>query len=740
MMDQYLPPYRAAAVGFFAVLGLYVLTLAPSTALWDASEYITTAHILGIPHPPGNPLFVVVAKVWTLLLAPTGLSVAVRVNLLAAVTSAGAGALLFLVAHRVLAGFVADPMVRIAGAASSFLLAATAFTVWNQSTVNEKVYTVSVMIMAAATWLVLRWYDRREDPRSVKLLLLAGYLVVLGTANHLMSALAVPAMGVLLLVTDPRVLTRATFWARAIPIVFLGLSFNLFLPIRADLRPVINEGDPVCESMVDATLTVLSNGSSSACQPLSDVLRRVQYQKPPLSERMAPIGHQLLNYFQYFDWQWSRGMDPSELPGNARIPFTLLFTALGFAGLWVAFRSDRRLFGYLAVLAGTLTIGLVVYLNFKYGYSLAPEVTERTLHEVRERDYFFIASFMVWGFLAGLGLTGVWAVVARLGVGPDEPTPRSRYLATAPILLVALIPLVLNWGWASRSGDYAARDWAYNLLMSVEPYGILFTNGDNDTFPLWYVQEVEGIRKDVTVIVVQYLYTDWYPKQLQELTTPGRQRSFDPEGPAGSLYAGAGLPTRSISRALPDELDQVRGGVVGADFTVPIGPIAVAYPEGTSLDRAHLLALAMIRDSFDERPIYFSSKAGLMSRLGLAPWGIRQGVLHKLNPGDPAELAEAEGWVQSSQSMGAEWWDLDRSLTLAREVYQYRGLRDRAVWADRATLNIPWHFYAMHLMLADAYQRAGGSPNEVEALVNAGEAFGVVAQGGYRGAPLPDSD
>ena len=88
--DDYAPAYGPATLAGLAAWLLYVVTLAPSTAFWDTSEYIATAHIVGIPHPPGNPLFVVVAKVWTLLLAPLGLPVAVRVNLLAATTSAAA--------------------------------------------------------------------------------------------------------------------------------------------------------------------------------------------------------------------------------------------------------------------------------------------------------------------------------------------------------------------------------------------------------------------------------------------------------------------------------------------------------------------------------------------------------------------------------------------------------------------------------------------------------------------------
>ena len=96
-MKEYRPPYREGALLGLAVFGLYILTLAPTTAWWDASEYITTGHILGIPHPPGNPLFVSIARVWSLLLAPLGLSVAVRINLLAAATRSVATFFFFLV-------------------------------------------------------------------------------------------------------------------------------------------------------------------------------------------------------------------------------------------------------------------------------------------------------------------------------------------------------------------------------------------------------------------------------------------------------------------------------------------------------------------------------------------------------------------------------------------------------------------------------------------------------------------
>jgi hypothetical protein len=195
-MSEYRPPYREGALLGLAIFGLYILTLSPTTAWWDASEYITTGHLLGIPHPPGNPLFVSLARVWSLMLAPLGLPVAVRINLLAAATSSLASFFFFLVGHRVLSNVIEQRLMVTIGAACGALMGATAYTVWNQSTANEKVYTVSVAVIAAVSWLALRWYDQRGEPAGVKALLLAVYVMVLGTTNHLMSALPVPALGI----------------------------------------------------------------------------------------------------------------------------------------------------------------------------------------------------------------------------------------------------------------------------------------------------------------------------------------------------------------------------------------------------------------------------------------------------------------------------------------------------------------------------------------------------------------
>jgi hypothetical protein len=719
---QETPPYLQAVAAAAVALLLYTLTLAPTIWFWDTSEYVATAHILGIPHPPGNPLFVVVGRAWSLLLGLVGLSVPVRINLLAATTSAAATGFFFLVTHRILrAWFDQDPelddrwrlRLPLVGAWAGALLAMSAYTVWNQSNVNEKVYTLSVLIIAVVTWLALRWRDRKDEPGAGWYLVLALYLMVLGTTNHLMSALPAPAIGIMILIEKPRILLDSRMLTRGVLAVVLGLSFNFFLPLRSAQQPLINEGEPVCESMVGAAVAIYTNGRAG-CEALAFNLRREQYGKPSVFADPTDISgrtprgaaltaHQYLNYFQYFDWQWARGLSDDFTLGNARLPITLLILGLGIWGVVVAVRAGPGQGAYLATLAVTLTLLLVFYLNFKWGFSQAGAHIPRDWREVRERDYFFIASFHLWGFLAGMGIAAAWRWTAG-----RVPTDRG-FLFGSPLLLVAFVPLVLNWGWADRSDDWSARDWAWNLLQSVEPYGIIFTNGDNDTFPLWYMQEVEGVRRDVTVIVTQYLFTPWYPRQLALHTSPERQRPYEPErgapdGMAAIWPAPSATPSRPITLLSDEEMNRIEGVMVPQGTTITLGNQAIQYGQDTWMGRGERLALIIIRDALGDRPIHFATTGGLAETLGLERWAVRQGLTHRLRFED---LQQAEGVVRVSPQLGGDWVDVQQSRRLMEEVHTYRGLALRFPWQDNASVNIPLQFYWMYAQVSDALLRAG---------------------------------
>src|SRR6202140_2269002 len=146
---DYRPSYRAAAVASGLVFVLYLITLAPSTAMWDTREYIAAAFPLGLPLPPGNPFFVLLGRFFAIL--PIAPNIAMRINILAALSSAGAGGMWFLITERVLVGWLPERWQRIVGGSLAALIGATAFTVWAQSVVNEKVYTVSLLGLAVVS-------------------------------------------------------------------------------------------------------------------------------------------------------------------------------------------------------------------------------------------------------------------------------------------------------------------------------------------------------------------------------------------------------------------------------------------------------------------------------------------------------------------------------------------------------------------------------------------------------------
>ena len=726
------PPYGWAALAGSAVGLLYVFTLAPTTAFWDTSEYIATAHILGIPHPPGNPLFVVLARTWEVLLAPFGLSTAVRVNLFSTLMSSLAHGLWFLVMHHVLRYFSEDRRFRLCGAAVAVLCSATAFTVWNQSNVNEKVYTVSLFTIALLSWLAFRWQETLDKGRHGNLLVLMAFVLALSVGNHLMAFLAAPALLIFVLIVRPSTLLQPRLYAAGALALVLGLSIHLFLPVRSELGPVINEAQPTCESVGDALGAIVTYGNAG-CEELSGALKREQYDKPPLNPRLAPLSSQFRNWLQYFDWQWARGIDgDSVLFGKARAPFTILFVVLGVFGMVEHYRRDKASWAYMASLFAVLSVGLTYYLNFKYGYSIPAPVNDPELHEVRERDYFFVAGFSVWGLLAGVGIAALWERVARA-----MRKGRRSLLLGSPVLALALIPLFFNFDRASRAGDYSARDWAHNLLMSVEPYALLFTNGDNDTFPLWYLQEVEGIRRDVTIAVTSYLNTDWYVQQLRDLTRPcepGQDPEAEPtrtrivcqrpytadnvtamytDDPAAAREAGktplvTAQPVRPPTRSVFHDLDDETVGKVATSYfpleearQMNLGPLMATMAAEQYMYPWHQFALAAIARSLGDRPVYFASSgsAGAASTFGLRYHLVRQGLAFRLWPGDPAEL-ESQGVRRNTDTSAlagvvGPWLDVERTRVLAEDVFVHRGgLPDEwDYWPDGSTVGIP-NYYA----------------------------------------------
>ena len=399
---DYRPSYLAAGIATLAVFVLYLITLAPSTAMWDASEYIAAAYVLGLPHPPGNPFFILIGNVFAHMPLP-GVSVAVKLNMLAALSSAVAAGAWFLITERVLVSWLPAKWMRLVGSSVATLIGATAFTVWNQSVVNEKVYTVSLAIFAIQAWLTVIWCDEPEGARANKILILIAFLLGLGYANHPAGMLPAPAIGIAILFRAPKTLLNWKLLVAGFFAVVLGLTPFATQPIRAAHFPALNEGEPTaCTTEIGFDCTF----DAKTWERFKYNFDRGQYGKPQLTERQAPIGAQVGMWWLYFKWQWLRDAH-NESPGTQNA-LAVVFLGLGLIGGWVHYKRDLRSFLFFGPLIGTLTIGLIIYLNFKYGYSQDPELGDSVAREVRDRDYFYLWSFSAWSVWAGLGLIYFW--------------------------------------------------------------------------------------------------------------------------------------------------------------------------------------------------------------------------------------------------------------------------------------------------------------------------------------------
>lgn len=538
-----LPEIATPVFATLALGAVYLATLAPGLTFWDSGELIAAVHSLGIPHPPGTPLYVMLAYTWSDLLP--SLSIAAATNSFSALTTALAvGALAWILVRATRAPWAALGAALTAGAMSTVWLDANEAEVYGAALLLGMAMLLAAERAGAALpsarsldqAAVQRPADqlsptRDRLPTAARWTILTAYLMALAVPLHIGALVAGPAavvlaanvgargvswpraaalsgafavsvgaglaewkiaaVGLLVVALSP-LFTRqnrashSTTAALVALVLALGISAVAFMPIRSLHAPALDSGSPTSWSA------------------LWDVIGRRQYESHGLWPRQAPLWAQLANLFEYADWQVALGLAPGVAPSWVRTPFTLVFALLGVHGAARHREMDKRSWLAFVVLMVCASIGLVIYMNFKagssFGYGVLPDALP---HEARERDYFFSLAFFTWGAWAGFGAVRLLA-------------ERSRSLIPLGIALAAL-PVALNWRAVDRSrepGASAPRRVAAALLWSAPQRAVLVTWGDNDSFPLWYLQEVEARRRDVRVVVAPLLGAEWYRRKL----------------------------------------------------------------------------------------------------------------------------------------------------------------------------------------------------------------------------------
>jgi len=466
----------AAVVTFVVLITTYLGTAAPDLTVWDAAELATAANTLGIPHPPGTPLWVLLGRVATLLFSSAG--PARSVTLLSVWCAAAAGGLGALMASR---------WIGARGAVAGAVGAGTMMSVWASATETE-VYSAA-MLLAVAMLSAGERAGRQEisDNARARWRALVVFLAALAVPLHLSALVALPA-AIAFAWRGARPTARdALSW---LALAALGLSAIAVLPLRAAEVPLLNSGNPIS---LDA---------------LWSLLRREQYAVAGLWPRTAPLWLQLGNVFEWADWQVAFGLNPNPGPSFARTTLSVLWAWLALLGARALWRHEARVGRAMTLLLLSATMGVALWLNLKagpsYGVGLLPD---GAVHEARERDYFFALGFWTWGLMAGAGMASIATRLAR-------HVPK----ALAPVALsLAAVPLLANATVMDRSREPVSslpRVYARLLLDAVPSGGVLLTAGDNDSFPLWYLQQVEDYRTDVTVVTVPLLGADWYRAEL----------------------------------------------------------------------------------------------------------------------------------------------------------------------------------------------------------------------------------
>ncbi|MBA7574626.1 hypothetical protein ES708_16438 [subsurface metagenome] len=222
---------------FTAVLGVYLMTVAPTISFWDTAEFITGARIMGIPHPPGSPLLSLAGRIMTIIpfydFRGGGFDhIAYRVNLINVFAGAFTALLTYLIAVKLITRFSPfrkerwhDGMIMFSAAVSAFM---TAFShqFWENS-IETETYMPSLLLSMLAIWLSLRWAERKDEPGSVRLLFLAAYLIGLGNGVHLYVLLAAPVVALIVIFAKPSWFGSSRLWVTFLPAMLVIIALRI---------------------------------------------------------------------------------------------------------------------------------------------------------------------------------------------------------------------------------------------------------------------------------------------------------------------------------------------------------------------------------------------------------------------------------------------------------------------------------------------------------------------------------
>ena len=411
---------------------------------------------------------------------------------------------------------------------------------------------------------------------------------------------------------------------------------------------------------------------------------------------------------------WIVGMPGKHFPNKYyAIPFII-----GLIGAFYHLYRDRKLGVAIWSLFVITGFGLMVYQNMQNP-------------QPRERDYFFVGSFYVYALWVGIGVAAILELIER---GKNFlSNKKSLYMGLASILVI-IIPgnmLVQNFSSHNRHGNHVAWDLAYNLLQSCPPNAILFTQGDNDTFPVWYLQDVEGVRRDVRLVNLSLVNTDWYALQMKNETpygamkVPMTYKDEDIRSMVNRFHEWG--ESRQISlpvskeiykRFLQEQYDNVVEGSSPRSFLPDIND-TINFPSEISfttratisipgnLGTMHygvkaqdLFILDIIKANNWERPICFSITCDRSARVGIDNYLMMEGLTLRLVPFrdlQRGDFINAKAMWEQLMNEPEEFWKEPAF------GYKFRNLNNPDVYFDEQALRLVQNYRSIFANLVSYF-------------------------------------